>query len=153
MKTSEGRSFSDRVVRRNRVLIGVLILMIVYMVVVGELGLGDSRITSPLAALTGRVIFFGGMVWVIVKICRNSELLKHRLWLREKMREENDEMNQMLYEKSGGMVWEVALVCQLFITLTTSLVNMAAFYSAFATLVVLILAKVGRLLHLKRSGV
>ena len=107
MKTSEGRSFSERVVRRNRVLIGVLILMIVYMVVVGELGLGDSRITSPLAALTGRVIFFGGMVWVIVKICRNRALLKHRLWLREKMREENDEMNRMLYEKSGGMVWEV----------------------------------------------
>lgn len=68
MKTSKKLSFSEKIIRRNWILRFVLILMFVYMVVVGELGLGDSRYMSRMAADVSRLIFFGGMIWVIRKI-------------------------------------------------------------------------------------
>ncbi len=60
-------------------------------------------------------------------------------------------MNCALYEKSGGAVWDVLLVCQLFITLTTSLLNMAAFYSAFISLVILVAVKVIACLGMRKA--
>lgn len=152
MKTSKKLSYSARIVRRNRILTAVLILMLIYMVVVGELGLGDSRMMSHLAEIVSRVIFFGGMIFVCWKIYYNKWLLKNRAMLKEQQQQENDEMRQQLYEKSGGVVWDAVLICQLFITLTASLMNMAAFYSAMFTLAVLLLAKGCRLLYLRYNA-
>lgn len=43
MKTYKQLSFSDKLKWRNRGLGFLLVLMLVYMVVIGEMGLGDSR--------------------------------------------------------------------------------------------------------------
>ena len=152
MKTSKKLSFSEKIIRRNWILRFVLLLMFVYMVVVGELGLGDSRYMSRMAADVSRLIFFGGMIWVIRKIILNKKLLSNKDLLKEKMQQETDEWNQRLYEKSGGIVWDIVLISQLFITLTTSLMNMPAFYASFSTLMVLVATKAVIFFYFKRNG-
>lgn len=151
MKTCEKQSFSKKIIRRNRILRIVLILMFVYMIAVGMLGFGDSRMMSDLAELVSRVIFFGGMIYVIVRIRKNKRLLENRILLKEKMVQGNDEMNRSLYEKSGGAVWDTMLIAQLFITLTASLVDMGAFYASLSTLAVVILVKAAACLYLRRG--
>lgn len=141
MKTSEKISYSKRIKVRNMILTAVLVMMMIYMVVIGELHLGDSRMMTRLAEISSRVIFFGGMIYVVYRIRRNRKLLNNRLLLREEMYKEKDEMNQRMHEKTGGVVWDSVFICQLFITLTSSFVNMPAFYSAFTTLFILIVLK------------
>ena len=143
MKTSDKNSFTHRIVQRNRLLILVLVLMVIYNVVLGTIGLADSRKMTQLAEVTARVIYFGGMIWIVVRIMKNRKLLQSKELLREKLLEEKDEMNRMLYLESGGLVWDIIFVCQLFITLTASVMNMAAFYSSFISLVVIIAVKLG----------
>jgi len=61
--------------------------------------------------------------------------------LRGKKKEEQDERNQYLHDKSGGTVWDIMLICLLFITLTASLTNMAAFYTSFTILSLMVALK------------
>ena len=136
-------SYYDCIRRRNRALVCLLILMLAYMIVIGELGLGDSRIMSPLADDVSRIIFFGGMMWVVWKILRNRKIMKNSGLLKEQLRSELDERRQYLHDKSGGFVWDVLFVILLFVTLTTSLINMPAFYTAYALLVCAIILKLG----------
>ena len=152
MKTFEERPFSEVVRRRNRILTGVLLLMVVYMIVVGELGLGDSRMMNRSAEMVSRGIFFGGMIWIAAQIARNRKMLRDRSLLKEKLFEEKEEMRRAAHEKSGGAVWDAVCICQLFVTLTASLTNMAAFGSACVTLGALLLAKGVRLLLFWESG-
>ena len=128
-------TYYDRIRRRNRALVCLLIFMFVYMIVIGELGLGDSRIMSPLADDVSRIIFFGGMIWIVWKIVRNRKLLNNTGLLKEQFISETDERKQYLHDKSGGVVWDILFVVLLFFTLTASLVNMPAFYTAYAILV------------------
>jgi len=137
------RSYYDCIRRRNTALVCLLIFMFAYMIVIGELGLGDSRIMSPLADNMSRIIFFGGMMWVVWKIVRNRKILKNSWLLKEQLRSELDERRQYLHDKSGGVVWDVLFVILLFVTLTTSLVNMPAFYAAYSLLVCAIILKLG----------
>ena len=153
MKANKKLTFAERLARRNRILAAVLVLMTAYMSIVGELGLGDSRMMSPLAEKVSRIIFFGGMVWVAVQIGLNRKLMKNSELRKEKMLEENDERNRAIHEKSGGTVWDIVLICQLFITLTASLTDMAAFTASMITLCILLAAKAGSLLLLRKNGV
>ena len=141
MKTCRSLSWSDKIRWRNRFLSLLLLVMLVYMIVIGELHLGDSRFMSDMAETVSRIIFFGGMMWVIHKIIRNKRLLKEPLLLREQMTTERDERNQYLHDKSGGLVWDILFVCLLFVTLTASLTNMAAFYTSFVLLCIAIFLK------------
>ncbi len=143
MKTCKPLSYSEKLKRRNVWLWLLLGLMLVYMVLVGELGLGDSRMMSPLAESVSRIIFFGGMIWVGCKIARNKRILRDTQLLRASMEQELDERNRFLYEKSGGVVWDIVFAALLFVVLTTSLTNMPAFYTALSLLVVAVVAKVG----------
>lgn len=141
MKTYKKLSFSDKIKWRIRVLWMVLFLMFVYMVVIAEVKLGDSRVMTTLADDVSRTIFFGGMIWVIYKIVQNKKLLNNQWLLKQKMKDEKDERNQYLHDKSGGIVWDIMFVCLLFVTLTTSLSNMPAFYVSFALLCVAVILK------------
>ena len=144
MKTSEQRSFSEKIRRRNRLLWGVFALMLCYMVVISELGGGDSRKMTDLADSLSRIIFFGGMLWVLVRIAKNKNLLKKENYekLQQKFLEEQDERNRLIYEKSGGLVWDVIFIAELCVTLTASLFDMSAFYTALSVLLVSLAAKV-----------
>lgn len=151
MKTYRQLSFSEKIKWRNRALGVLLVLMLAYMVLVGELGLGDSRVMSTLAGNVSRLIFFGGMIWIVYKIILNNKLLKNKQMLKDKLKNEQDERRLYLHDKSGGMVWDILFVCLLFITLTTSLINMPAFYTALVILILAIALKAGTYLMYKKG--
>ena len=151
MKTCKALSFSQKIRWRIRALWGLLVLMLVYMVVIGELGYGDSRVMTPLADDVSRTIFFGGMGWVICKIARNKKLLNNRAMLKEQQLKELDEGSQYLHDKSGGAVWDILFVCLLFITVTAALINMPAFYTAFTMLCLAVLVKLTAYLIYKKG--
>lgn len=150
MKGFGNLSYADKIRVRIWLLRMLLIAMLVFMVVVGELGLGDSRIMSELAETVSRILFFGGMIWVILKISNQKQLLQHPGKLKAQMREEQDERNRYIHDKSGGIVWDVLFVVLLFVTLTASLSNMAAFYTSFSILLVAVALKLGMVFYLSR---
>lgn len=151
MKIFKKRSFSEKVQWRIRGLWVLLALMVVYMVVIGELGFGDSRIMTDFAHAFSSITFFGGMIWVGRKIWKNKQLLRNPWKLKEKAIEEKDERNRYLHDKSGGIVWEILFMCLLFVTVTTALINMAAFYTSFVLLCVAVVLKAATYLIYSKS--
>ena len=143
MRNCKAMDYETKIKWRIRILYLLLIAMLVYMVTVVELGGGDSRIMTDLASQFSRIVFFGGMIYVITRIVHNKKLLGNRLLRKEQMQEETDERNRYLHDKSGGIVLDILLACLLFITLTASLFDMSAFYVSFATLIVALVLKAG----------
>lgn len=143
MRDYKGRNYCSQIKWRIRTLYLLLIAMLIYMVAVSELGGGDSRIMTDLADSFSRIVFFGGMVYVICRIVHNKKLLRSRLLLKEQMLAEADERNRYLHDKSGGIVVDVLLAFLLFITLTASLFDMTAFYVSLAILVIVLALKAG----------
>ena len=141
MKKFEKLTYTEKIKRRIRILWIFVFSMLVYMVVIGETGGGDSRIMTDLAEAVSRIIFFGGFIYIIIRIVQNKKLLKNRALLKEQMQAEQDERNQYLHDKSGGTVLDILLLCLLFTTVTTSLFNMAAFYTSVSILAVAVLLK------------
>lgn len=141
MKTFDNISFSDKIRWRIRGLWCLFIAMLIYMVVIGELKLGDSRMMTRLAELVSRIIFFGGMILVLRRIRYYNRLLINKWNLKEKMLQEKDERNRFLHEKSGGIAWDILFFIQLFLTLTASLMDMTAFSYMMISLTVMILLK------------
>lgn len=84
MKNSNNHSFSRTIKLRIRILWVIVALMLAYMVIISELGGGDSRIMTPLAESVSRIIFFGGLIFVCYRIYFNKKLLENRLLLKEK---------------------------------------------------------------------
>lgn len=150
MKNVKNMSYGEQVKWRIRMLYLLLAVMLVYMVVVAELGGGDSRIMTELANRFSRLVFFGGMVYVISRIIHNKKLLRNRTLLKQQMLEETDERNRYLHDKSGGLVLDILLVCLLLITLTASLFDMTAFYVSFVILVITVILKTGAYLYYSR---
>ena len=143
MRKYKAPGYGTQIKWRIRILYLLLLAMLVYMVVVAELGGGDSRIMTDLANRFSRIVFFGGMIYVITRIVHNKKLLRNRLLLKEQMLEEADERNRYLHDKSGGMVLDILLACLLFITLTASLFDMTAFYVSFWILIIALVLKAG----------
>lgn len=135
-------SYTQKIQWRIRALWIILILMLVYMVIVGEIG-GDSRIMTNLAHTVSSGIFFGGIIYIIARIIYNKKLIKNRLLLKEQLQMEQDERNQYLHDKSGGIILDILLIFLLFITVTTALFNMSAFYISLTILMVTLFLKVG----------
>lgn len=134
-------SYSSLIRWRIRLLYLLLTFMLVYMVVVSELGGGDSRVMNNLAQNFSRLVFFGGMAYVISRIVHNKKLLQNRLLLKEQMLTEQDERNLYLHDKSGGIVLDILMACVLFITLTASLFHMLVFYACLGILILAIILK------------
>ena len=150
MRNCKAMDYETKIKWRIRILYLLLIAMLVYMVTVVELGGGDSRIMTDLASQFSRIVFFGGMIYVITRIVHNKKLLGNRLLRKEQMQEETDERNRYLHDKSGGIVLDILLACLLFITLTASLFDMTAFYVSFAILAVALILKAGAYLCYSR---
>ncbi len=143
MKTCKKLSFSDKIRCRIRALWCIMLLMIAYMVFIVEIGGGNSRIMTDLAHFISRVLFFGGLIYIGFSIRRNKKLLENKLLLKEKLLSEQDELNQYLYDKSGGLALDLTLLCMLIATWTASLFNMPAFYTAFSLLCAVLFIKGG----------
>ena len=63
---------------RIRVSYALLVLMLAYMVLVAEMGGGDSRRMTDLASAVSRLLFFGGVGVVVSRIVHNKRLLRDR---------------------------------------------------------------------------
>ena len=150
MKNYKTQNYSEKIRWRMRISWMILILMIIYMIVVAELGGGDSRIVTDLADMVGDIIFFGGIIYVISRIIHNRKLLKNRMLLKEQHLSEQDERNQYLHDKSGGTVMDILMLILLLVTVTASLFNMAAFYTALTILIAAVLLKTGSYLFYSR---
>ena len=150
MRNCKAMDYETKIKWRIRILYLLLIAMLVYMVTVVELGGGDSRIMTDLASQFSRIVFFGGMIYVITRIVHNKKLLGNRLLRKEQMQEETDERNRYLHDKSGGIVRDILLACLLFITLTASLFDMTAFYMSLAILAIAVVLKAGAYLCYSR---
>ncbi|HIY62709.1 MAG TPA: hypothetical protein H9730_04375 [Candidatus Mediterraneibacter stercoripullorum] len=150
MKNYKTQNYSEKIRWRIRISWMILILMIIYMIVVAELGGGDSRIVTDLADMVGDIIFFGGIIYVISRIIHNRKLLKNRMLLKEQHLSEQDERNQYLHDKSGGTVMDILMLILLLVTVTASLFNMAAFYTALTILIAAVLLKTGSYLFYSR---
>ena len=143
MKNSEKSNYTDKIKWRIRISWMILVAMLIYMFIVAETGGGDSRIMTDLANTVSGIIFFGGMIYVIVRIVHNKKLLKNRLLMKEQMKLEQDERNQYLHDKSGGTVLDILLVFLLFVTVTTALYNMTAFHISISIIDFTIFLKMG----------
>lgn len=150
MKNSNNHSFSQTIKLRIRILWVIVVLMLAYMVIISELGGGDSRIMTPLAESVSRIIFFGGLIFVCYRIHFNKKLLDNRLLLKEKFLDEQDERNQYLHDKSGGFVVDVLMILLLFSTVTTALFDMVAFYVSLSVLIATVLLKCVSYLYYNR---
>ena len=128
MRRSRRMTYTEKVQRRIRLLYALLVGMLAYMVMVVELGGGDSREMSEFAQSLSRIIY------IISRIIYYKRLLKNRLLLKEKRQKEQDERNQYLHDKSGGWAMDVLLFCLLVITWTTALFNREAFYTSVVIL-------------------
>lgn len=140
MNDQNQKSYVIKIKRRIRILWLLIIAMLIYMVVMGEIG-GDARKMSNFASIASRLIFFGGLIYVICRMIYWKKLLKNSLLLKEQMLLEQDERNQYLHDKSGGIVFDILFFLLLFITVTTALLNMPAFYVSVTILIAAIILK------------
>jgi len=147
----KSKSRYERTLRRRVWIVrGILALMVVYMIVVGETGGGDSRMQTALAAQVSRLLFFGSGIALCVYLWKLKRLLKDRLLRKAQQMKETDERNQMLYDKSGGWVMDAMLVMLMFATITASMYSMPAFYACYPLLVAAALIKGGAYLYYSR---
>lgn len=100
MKNFKPRTYTQKIKLRIKMSYFLLVLMLIYMVFMGELG-GDSRIMTNLANIISDFIFF------------------------------------------GGIALDLLLIFQLFITVTTALLNMPAFYTSLTLLLITLFLKAG----------
>lgn len=133
MKAWNDLPFDEKIRWRIRLLRVTAAAMLVYMIVVGELG-GDSRKLTPFARDLSNLMFFGGLGYVLFRISANKKLLINRYQLKQKMLEEQDERNRYLHDKSGGTVMDILLLILWFTTMTTAMFDMTAFYTAVSIL-------------------
>ena len=152
MKPWIDRPFSQVIRLRIRVLWAMIALMLVYMVAVVELGGGDSRRMTDLAQLVYRVIFFGGLIYILARLARYKKMLRDRLRMQEQRLWEQDERNRYLHDKSGGVVMDALLIGLLFLTCTCALFDTGAFYAALAALALAGALKLAAYWWIRRMG-
>lgn len=142
MRKYKQLNYTQKIHLRIKMSYVLLVLMLIYMVIMGELG-GDSRIMTNLANFISDCIFFGGIIYIIARIVHNKKLLKNRILLKEQLQNEQDERNQYIHDKSGGLAVDLLLIMELFITMTTALLNMPAFYTSLVILLATLFLKAG----------
>lgn len=143
MKNCKPLRYTEIIRWRIRLGYALVVLMLAYMVVVAEMGGGDSRVMTDLANTVSGVLFFGSLLYVVSRIVHNKRLLRDRARLREQQMQEQDERNQYLHDKSGGAALDILLVLLLFATVTAALFNMAAFSAVFPLLLAGVAVKAG----------
>ena len=131
-------SYEEVIRWRIRLLWALIVAILVYMVVISELGGGDSRVMTRLADFASDVILFGGIIYAEYRIWYNKKLLVNDWKRNQQQLDEQDERNRYLHDKSGGIVVDILLVTMLFTTATAALFDMAVFYTSLALLLLTI---------------
>ncbi|MGI5958757.1 MAG: hypothetical protein ACOX60_05025 [Massiliimalia sp.] len=147
MKTG---SYVQKVKRRIWLLWFSVIGMTVYMILAVELGGGDSRIMTDTAVRFSK-LFFPGLAFLLWRIYYNKKLLKDREKMAREQLEQEDERNQYLHDKSGGLPMDILLVLLFLVTWTASLFHMAVFYTCLGLLAAAVLLKMGFYLYYQKG--
>ena len=138
---------------RIRLLWLVLAILLIIMIVAGETGGRDTRFMSRFTAQGGYVLYWWGMIWVVIRIVMNKKLLKDRLRLKAQQLRERDELRQHLHRMSGGWVMDVFLVLAWLTAIIASCYSNEAFYAAWALLAAAALLKGGAYLAYSKGWV
>lgn len=120
--------------RRIRFLWLALIAMLIFMVVIGELGLRSSKVITGFAYTCGNFLYWCGLLYIIGRIIINHKLLKDRLRLKEQQLRERDEYRQHLHRVSGGWVMDAMLALCYIAAVAASCWSNETFYVAFGLL-------------------
>lgn len=120
--------------RRIRFLWLALIAMLIFMVVIGELGLRSSKVITGFAYNCGNFLYWCGLFYIIGRIIINHKLLKDRLRLKEQQLRERDEYRQHLHRVSGGWVMDAMLALCYIAAVAASCWSNETFYVAFGLL-------------------
>ena len=134
-------SYTKRIQWRIRGIRLLMAAMVGYMLLLVALGGGDSRIMTRTADMVSDLLFFGGLIFLGIRLHRNKKLLRDRQLLQEERLREEDERERWLHDRSGGTVVDILLAVMMCAVFTAALFNMAAFYTAFALLLLTILLK------------
>ncbi|HIR47883.1 MAG TPA: hypothetical protein IAB89_09565 [Candidatus Caccousia avicola] len=151
MKASEAPAYTKTIRLRIWGCWTAIVLMTAYMIVLVELGGGDSRMMTRTADFVTDLLYFGGIIFLGVRIHANKKLLKNRLLLREQQEAERDERTHFLHDKSGGFPMDALLLVTAIVVFGTGLFNMAAFYTSFGLLCAAIVLKAGSYLYYDRK--
>lgn len=138
--------YEKKLKMRIRVSWITIILLLAVMVFIGETDtvlLLDSRNMDRIAQDASRIIFFGALIWQIVRIVRTKRLLNCRHDRRERQITEEDERRIAIQQKSGASAMNALLVLLFAAVFFLAYVNMAAFYTAYWILLAALLLKVG----------
>ena len=135
--------YTKKVQWRLRLLWLALAAMLIFMVMIGELGLRSSKVVTGFAYTLGGVMYWAGLFYIIGRIIINNKLLKDRLRLKEQQLRERDERNQHLHRMSGGWVMDAMLVVCYLSAVAASCWSNETFYVAFGLLVCAALLKGG----------
>lgn len=134
---------NDREIKKRiAIYSALLVLIFAYIFVIGKMGLCNNRKMSDTAGMAIMAIIFGGVLFVVIKLVYNRRLLKNTFKISLEFRKELCKRDKLLYEKSGGVVFEILLYFLLFVTGTAALINEAAFRVSFLVLIVSIVLKV-----------
>ena len=139
--------FAKVVKRRIYLLWAVLVLLLVFMALVGEKGLIDSRYTTELSRFAYKTLYFGGVIYIIYKIRYNRSLLKDKEKLRREKILALDERTQWVHEKSGGLVMDIFLLCLAAAVCVLSFVDIRAFNTAVSILFFALFLKIAAYFH------
>ena len=135
------KTYAAVIRQRIRLLWLALLAMLVFMVVIGELGLRSSQVITGFAYDCGNFLYWCGLFYIIGRICLNKKLLKDRQRLKAQQLREFDERNRYLHRMSGGWVMDAYLVIAYIAAVTASCCSNQAFYAAFGLLTAAALLK------------
>lgn len=142
--------FGKKLKMRIRVSWLIIILLLAVMVIVGEMDavtLLDSRSMDRTAQDASRIIFFGALIWQIVRIVRTKRLLRRSLERRERQIIEEDERRIAIRQRSGALAMDILLALLFAAVFFLAYVDMAAFYTAYWTLLAALALKGGLTLY------
>ena len=128
------KTYTRVIQQRIRFLWLALIAMLIFMVVIGELGLRSSKVITGFAYNCGNFLYWCGLFYIIGRIIINHKLLKDRLRLKEQQLRERDEYRQHLHRVSGGWVMDAMLALCYIAAVAASCWSNETFYVAFGLL-------------------
>lgn len=122
--------FREKVKRQNVILWIALFLTLALNVALGELGgvlFLDYRQMTPPARNLQRAMYFGFLVYLIVRLAGNRKLLRERERLEERERRELDERRQLISASAGKLSADLFTVGLALAVFAASLLDMAVF--------------------------
>ena len=135
------KSYTKLIQWRIRLLWLAVVGMLIFMVVIGELGLRSSRIITGFAYDCGNFLYWCSLFYLIGRIIINHKLLKDRFRLKEQQLRERDEYRRYLHRMSGGWVMDAMLALCYIAAVAASCWSNEAFYVAFGLLAAAALLK------------